>query len=80
MQGTAEGSRRIHGSSSKIRCGVSVSKLRHRRGFDPGNLASGIARAIRSRNRPSAKQAAQGESVLAEAIKKGFRPTVVQSG
>jgi hypothetical protein len=37
-------------------------------------VASGIARAINSRKRPSAKQAAEGERVLEEARKKGFRP------
>jgi hypothetical protein len=35
-------------------------------------IASTIARAIRSRNRPSAKQAAQGERVYEKAIQKGF--------
>ncbi len=42
-------------------------------------IASGIARAITSRKRPSAKQTAQGESVFEEAIKKGFRPAMLQS-
>jgi hypothetical protein len=36
-------------------------------------VASGIARAINSRKRPSAKQAADGESALVEARKKGFK-------
>ena len=39
-----------------------------------------IARAINSRKRPSAKQAADGESVLAEARKKGFKISAAQTG
>jgi hypothetical protein len=42
-------------------------------------VASGIARAINSRKRPSAKQAAEGERVLQEARKKGFRAAGIQS-
>jgi hypothetical protein len=43
-------------------------------------VASGIARAINSRKRPSAKQAAEGERVLEEARKKGFRLGGIQDG
>jgi hypothetical protein len=42
-------------------------------------IASVIARAIRSRNRPSAKQAAQADSAFEAAIQKGFRPAVLQT-
>ena len=39
----------------------------------------GIARAINSRKRPSAKQADHGENALAEARKKGFTLAVPQT-
>ncbi len=42
-------------------------------------VASGIARAINSRKRPSAKQAADGESALGEARKKGCRLSMPQT-
>jgi hypothetical protein len=42
-------------------------------------VASGIARAINSRKRPSAKQAAHGDNTLAEARKKGFTPAMPQT-
>jgi hypothetical protein len=52
----------------------------HQSEIVPVTITPGIAGAINPRNRPSAKQAAQGESVLEEAIQKGLKPAAVQSG
>jgi hypothetical protein len=40
-------------------------------------VASGLARTINSSRRPSARQAAEGELILAAAQKKGFKPPVL---